>query len=193
MSLIKLVDIEELEGVPREIAESGKAQYGQVLNTWKAIMNRPDMFAAYLPFLRQVAGPGVLDPQLKDIVALYVSYLNHCRYSVSHRSNSARAKGVSDELMQTLVAEDWSSFDEKLQASLALARELTILPAQTEYSDLPQAALPETLEAVRRLFADDEILELTMTIAMWNALARFHRVMDFDLDMPAGPEGVNPK
>lgn len=193
MSLIKLVEIEELEGTPREVAESGKAQYGTVLNTWKAIMNRPDMFAAYLPFLRQVAGPGVLDAQLKDLVALYVSYLNHCRYSVSHRSSSARAKGVSDELMRTLVTEDWSSFDEKLQASLAFARELTVLPPQAEYSELPQAARPETLAAIRRLFTDEEILELTMTVAMWNALARFHRVMDFDLDMPAGPEGVDPK
>lgn len=193
MSLIKLVEIEELEGAPREMAESGKAQYGKVLNTWKAIMNRPDMFAAYLPFLRQVAGPGVLDAQLKDLVALYVSYLNHCRYSVSHRSNSARAKGISDDVMQTLVTEDWSSFDEKLQTSLTFARELTILPHLTEYSDLPQASKPETLAAIRRLFSDEEILELTMTIAMWNALARFHRVMDFDLDMPVGPEGVDPK
>lgn len=193
MSLIKLVEIEELEGTPREVAESGKAQYGQVLNTWKAIMNRPDMFAAYLPFLRQVAGPGALDAQLKDLIALYVSYLNHCCYSVSHRSTSARAKGVTDELMQTIVAEDWSSFDERLQVSLAFAKELTILPTVTEYSELPQSAHPETLAGIRRLFSDEEILELTMTIAMWNALARFHRVMDFDLDMPAGPEGVNPK
>jgi hypothetical protein len=31
-----------------------------------------------------------------------------------------------------------------------------------------------------------------MSIAVWNALSRFHRVMDFDLDMPAPPPYLDP-
>ena len=58
MSYVRLADIEDLQGAARDVAESGRAQYGQVLNTWQALMNKPDLFAAYLPFLRQVAGPG---------------------------------------------------------------------------------------------------------------------------------------
>ena len=88
MALIRLAELEELDGTPREVAESGLAQYGQLLNTWRAIMNKPDLFGAYLPFLRQVAGPGVLDMKIKDLSAMYVGYLNHCRYTVSHRSTS---------------------------------------------------------------------------------------------------------
>jgi AhpD family alkylhydroperoxidase len=193
MSLVALAELDSLEGLPREVAESGLAQYGQLLNTWKAIMNKPDMFAAYLPFLRQVAGPGELDPVLKDVVALYVAYLNNCRYSASHRSTSARAKGVTDETMQHAVSGDWSGFDSRTQHALTFAKELTLLPSQVSYSELPQAVLPETLAAVRADFSDVELLELCMSVAMWNALARFHRVMDFEFDMPEAPEGVNPK
>ena len=47
MALIRLAEIDELVGAPREVAESGQAQYGQLLNTWRAIMNKPDMFGAY--------------------------------------------------------------------------------------------------------------------------------------------------
>jgi alkylhydroperoxidase family enzyme len=58
---------------------------------------------------------------------------------------------------------------------------------------MPQAATPDVLASVKEHFTDVEILELAMTIAMWNALSRFHRVMDFDLDMPEAPEGVKPE
>ena len=56
MALIPLANIDDLNGTPREVAESGQAQYGRVLNTWAAIMNKPDLFAAYLPFLRRTRG-----------------------------------------------------------------------------------------------------------------------------------------
>ena len=193
MALIRLAEIDELEGTPREVAESGQAQYGKVLETWKAIMNKPDMFATYLPFLRTVAGPGVMDAQLKDACALYVGYLNHCRYTVSHRATSAAAKGVTDEQMRDIVNAEWTEMPENWRAALELTRELTLNPQNETYGELPQAAHPETLAAVKKHFTDVEILELAMTIAMWNALARFHRVMDFDLDMPEAPEGVKPE
>jgi alkylhydroperoxidase family enzyme len=193
MAYIRLAEIDELEGVPREVAESGQAQYGKVLETWKAIMNKPDMFGAYLPFLRTVAGPGVMDAQLKDACALYVGYLNHCQYTVSHRATSAAAKGVTDEQMRDIVAADWSEMPANWQAALELTRELTLNPQNESYADLPQAATTATLAEAKKHFNDVELLELCMTIAMWNALSRFHRVMDFDLDMPEAPEGVKPE
>ena len=193
MALIRLANIDELEGTPREVAESGQAQYGKVLETWKAIMNKPEMFATYLPFLRTVAGPGVMDAQLKDACALYVGYLNHCRYTVSHRATSAAAKGVTEEAMRSIVGHDWDALSSEWRAALEMTRELTLNPATIDFESMPQAVSDQTLAAVKSHFSDVEILELAMTIAMWNALARFHRVMDFDLDMPNAPEGVNPQ
>jgi alkylhydroperoxidase family enzyme len=61
------------------------------------------------------------------------------------------------------------------------------------YEDAPQAVSSETLTALKNEFSDVEILELSMSVSVWNALSRFHRVMGFDLDMPEAPEGVNPK
>ncbi|MDH6254772.1 carboxymuconolactone decarboxylase family protein [Aurantimicrobium minutum] len=192
MALIKLVDPTTLEGTPRVMAESGIAQYGKALNTWQAIMNTPDLFAAYLPFLRQVAGPGVLDGELKDLSALYVGYLNNCQYTASHRSTSARAKGVSDDLMRAVVHEDWSGLSDKYQVALEYTKALTLLPTVLTYSEAPQIADEKLLAELKAHFSDQEILELTMSISVWNALARFHRVMGFELDMPEAPEGVNP-
>lgn len=193
MALIRLADIDELTGTPRDVAESGLAQYGQLLNTWRAIMNKPDMFAAYLPFLRQVAGPGVLDQKIKDTSALYVGYLNHDPYTVSHRATSASKNGVGDEAMRAAVGGEWDAFDERTRVALEFTRELTLNPQNREFADLPNAVSPDTLASVKSLFTDEEVLELAMSVAVWNALARFHRVMGFDSDMPDAPEGVNPQ
>lgn len=192
MALIRLAEIDELTGIPREVAESGLAQYGQLLNTWRAIMNKPDMFAAYLPFLRQVAGPGVLDQKIKDTSALLVGCLNNDRYTASHRATSASKNGVSVDEMRAAVGQEWDAFDERTRLALQFTQELTLNPVTVPYEELPQAVSAETLAAVKRLFSDAELLELAMSVAMWNALARFHRVMGFELDMPEAPEGVNP-
>jgi len=179
--------------VRHECVVNGRANDRTQHETWKAIMNKPDMFATYLPFLRTVAGPGVMDAQLKDACALYVGFLNHCNYTVSHRATSAAAKGLTDEQMRDIVNADWDEMPAKWRAALELTRELTLNPQNETYADLPQAATLGTLAEAKKHFNDVELLELCMTIAMWNALSRFHRVMDFDLDMPDAPEGVKPE
>jgi alkylhydroperoxidase family enzyme len=193
MALVNLVELEGLSGHPREVAESGLQQYGQLLNTWKAILNRPDMFAAYLPFLRQVAGPGKLNQQLKDICALYVGVLNHCRYTASHRATSGLKNGITEADMVAAVSGDWDSLDRPTQIALEFTKQLTLNPALKTYGELPQAVDASVLSLLKETFDDEEIVELAMTVSMWNSIARFHRVMDFDLDMPIAPEGVQPK
>lgn len=192
MALIPLADPETLVGHPREVAESGRAQYGRILHTWAALMNKPDLFAAYLPFLRQVAGPGELDSETKDLSALLVASLNHCRYSVSHRAASAGKNGVSEQLMRSVVSGEWDDLEPRLRTALELTRQLTLLPPQEDYAELPYGVADELRERARSQFNELELLELTFSISVWNALSRFHRVMGFELDMPEPPEGVRP-
>lgn len=192
MALIPLADIESLSGAPREVAESGREQYGQVLNTWAAIMNKPELFEVYLPFLRGVAGPGRLEAEVRDTSALLVAVLNNCRYSASHRSTSAAKNGVSEELMRQVASGEWDGLSPRLRAALEFTRELTLLPPQVSYGELPYGVHPEVRDRARAEFDDVELLELTMSISVWNALARFHRVMGFELDMPVAPTGVDP-
>lgn len=191
-SLIPLVDPDTLTGTAAEVSQSGIDQYGQALHTWRAIMNKPEMFAAYLPFLRQVAGPGELDPVLKDLSALYVGTLNHCQYTASHRATSAKAKGVTDDTMRAVVSEDWRGLSQRERLALEFTKVLTLNPAEIPFGQQPQIADAQLLDQLKHEFTDVEILELTMSISVWNALSRFHRVMGFDLDMPIAPEGVNP-
>jgi hypothetical protein len=60
MALVRLVDPEEADPIVTATLESGRARYGVVLNTWRALLHRPVNFTAYLPYLR--AAPLDMEP-----------------------------------------------------------------------------------------------------------------------------------
>jgi uncharacterized peroxidase-related enzyme len=188
--LVALVAKEDAPPAVREVFEAGEGVYGRVLNTWQALAQRPEIFVAYMPYLRSIVGPGALDQRLKELVEVRTVVLNHCLYSTSHRVRSARAAGVSEQDVVAVARGELSGFDEREQLALALAEELTLRPTSVPYAQAPQLVQKEMLERLRASFTDPEIVELVTTIAIWNALARFHRVMGFELDMDAPPEAV---
>jgi len=186
--LVTLLDRDEAAPEAQAVLDAGHALYGKHLNTWRALAQRPEIFVAYLPYLRAVAGPGVLDQRLKELVQVRVVVLNHCLYSASHRVRSANAAGVPEE--DVVAAARGESTDPREQLALELAEVLTVAPSVTAFRDAPQLAPPEMLERLRAAFSEPEIVELVAAISLWNALARFHRVMGFELDMDAPPDEV---
>jgi len=188
--LVALVSKDEAPPAVREAFERGEAVYGRVLNTWQALAQRPEIFVAYLPYLRSIVGPGALDQRLKELVEVRTVVLNRCLYSASHRVSSARAAGVSEEDLVAVARGELSRFDDRERLALELAEALTLQPASVPYADAPQLVETEMLVRLRTSFTDPEIVELVVTTAIWNALARFHRVMGFELDMDAPPDAV---
>jgi uncharacterized peroxidase-related enzyme len=188
--LVALVSKEEATPEVREVFEAGEAVYGRVLNTWHALAQRPEIFVAYMPYLRSIVGPGALDQRLKELVEVRTVVLNRCLYSTSHRVRSARAAGVSEEDVVAVARGELARFSEREQLALSVAEELTVRPTSVPYAQAPQLVDTATLERLRASFTDPEIVELITTIAIWNALARFHGVMGFELDMDAPPEAV---
>jgi len=188
--LVALVSKDEATPEVREVFDAGEAVYGRVLNTWHALAQRPEIFVAYMPYLRSIVGPGELDQRLKELVEVRTVVLNRCLYSTSHRVRSARAAGVSEEDVVAVARGELLGFSEREQLALSVAEELTLRPTSVPYAQAPQLVDAATLERLRASFTDPEIVELITTIAIWNALARFHRVMGFELDMDAPPEAV---
>jgi AhpD family alkylhydroperoxidase len=186
--LVRLLERDEAAPEAQAVLDAGHALYGKHLNTWRALAQRPEIFVAYLPYLRSIAGPGVLDQRLKELVQVRTVVLNRCLYSTSHRVRSARAAGVPEK--DVVAAARGESSDEREQLALELAEVLTLRPAAVPFADEPQLAPPELLSRLRAAFSEPELVELVAAIALWNALARFHRVMGFELDMDPPPAAV---
>lgn len=187
MTLVPLLAGSEFDETDRLALAGGEKAYGQVLNTWAAIGNSPGLFAVYLPFLRQINGPGLLETRIKELTALRVAVLNHCRYTTSHRCTAALANGATEEELTAIARGDYSAFMKRERLALELADEMTTgLPTVTREQNRTGISAIVRDEA-KQVFEPRELVELTMSISVWNALARFHRVMDFDLDMPEPP------
>ena len=191
MAYVSLLDLDDLTPDARTVAESGQEQYGKLLNTWRALFHRPEIFESYLPFLRSVAGPGVVDQEVKDLSALLVAWLNGCRYTVSHRWSGALRNGAEPDRLLDVVEGRWDAFSPPLRSALELAREMTTRPPVVTARQEPGLLSASLREAVSTHFTQAQIVELTMSLSMWNALSRFHRVLQLELDMPAPPERVD--
>lgn len=190
LALVRLIQDEEAESTVAEVFESGRTQYGRVLNTWRAIAHSPQVLAAYLPYLRAVAGPGALEQRVKELTAVHTAVLNRCRYSASHRVRSARAQGIADAEIVAAAAGRYDHFPRSESLALRFARELTLNPPDVPFASQAPAVDEQLLADVKSEFSDREVVELALNVSLWNALARFHRVMSFDLDMDPPPEEI---
>jgi alkylhydroperoxidase family enzyme len=188
--LVGLVSKEDAPPEVRAVYEAAEPVYGRLLHTWQALAQRPEIFTAYLPYLRSIIGPGELEQRLKELVEVRTVVLNHCLYSTSHRVRSARAAAVPDEDIVAAARGELDGFEARERLALELAEALTVAPASVSYADAPQVVSGEMLSALRAEFTEPQIVELVAVIGLWNALARFHRVMGFELDMDAPPDAV---
>ena len=74
-----------------------------VNNFWKYMANEPRMLAHLWTSLKDMMGPGALDPLTKELIYVAVSITNNCDYCMASHGASARAKGASDEMMNELI------------------------------------------------------------------------------------------
>ena len=191
MALVPLPEKEDMDPADLPALETGLAAFGHMLHTWQAVANVPGLFSKYFPYLRMLTGPGPLDQRIKEITAVQVAILNHCRYTVSHRCFSAQGKGVTEEELVKIAANDFQSFSEAERLALEFTRAVTLdVPATTAAESA--TGIDETLrERVREAFEPEQLVELLMSISLWNAIARFHRILNLDPDLPAAPAGVD--
>ena len=75
-----------------------------VNNFWKYLANEPRMLRHTWESLKEIMGPGALDPLTKELVYVAVSVTNNCEYCMASHTAAARAKGASEAQINELYA-----------------------------------------------------------------------------------------
>ena len=75
-----------------------------VSNFWKTIAVNPATLRRTWESLKQVMGPGVLDPLTKEMIYVAVSVTNECAYCIASHTASAEKKGLTPEMFGELMA-----------------------------------------------------------------------------------------
>ncbi|TLY98429.1 MAG: carboxymuconolactone decarboxylase family protein [Gammaproteobacteria bacterium] len=75
-----------------------------VNNFWKVLAHDPPTLRRIWSNIKQVMGPGAIDPLTKELLYLAVSASNGCRYCIASHGAAARSKGMSEAQYYELLA-----------------------------------------------------------------------------------------
>ena len=106
MATVRLIEYAqaspEVRAVYDDIMATRKTDY--INNFWKALAGHPPTLRRTWETLKSVMAPGALDPLTKEMVYLAVSATNGCEYCIGSHTASARARGMTDEMLGELLA-----------------------------------------------------------------------------------------
>ncbi len=131
-----------------------------------ALAQVPELLDVAMPFLATVLGPSGIDWRTKEIVIVRTSALAGCRYCVQAHTVVALDAGLRRDEVRALRAEV------AVAAAFTDRRELALLA----WVDLVAGSGPVTDEAraaVRSVWADHEVVELTALVGATLLLNRF--------------------
>jgi alkylhydroperoxidase family enzyme len=119
------------------------------------------------------------DSLFTDACFWVVSRGNNCHYCLGHQELKLRAGGLEDNTIAALDS-DWTVFSLRQQAALNYARKLTLEPHRIGVKDIA---------ALKPLFSDAEIIELSFNIALFNSVNRWADAIGLPQERHLSAEG----
>lgn len=99
-------------------------------NFWRVLANDPKLLERTWSSLKEVMGPGSIDPLTKEMLYVAVSVVNGCEYCIRSHTAAARAKGMSEEQLGELLAiVGMASETNRLATGLQVPVDTQFLPA----------------------------------------------------------------
>jgi AhpD family alkylhydroperoxidase len=92
----------EVRAVYDDIMATRKTDW--INNFWKALAHDPGTLKRTWENIRQIMGPGALDPLTKELIYVAVSVTNQCNYCIAAHTASAKKKGMTDAQFKELMA-----------------------------------------------------------------------------------------
>ena len=148
----------------------------QGLGLLRVLAQRPDLTSAFLAFRRELTAAGVLPARLVELVRLRVAFHNQCRSCMALRSASAVEDGLTEALVCSLERpEEADDLSEAEKAAL-------------HYADLVAtdhlAVDDPVFDRLRGSFAEPEIVELGVHVAVFVGFGRLSATWDIVDDLP---------
>ena len=92
----------EVRAVYDDIMATRKTDW--INNFWKALAHDPVTLKRTWEDIKQIMGPGALDPLTKEMIYVAVSVSNQCDYCIASHTVSAQKKGMTDAMFKELLA-----------------------------------------------------------------------------------------
>lgn len=166
MARIRPIPRDRAALILRNVYDTAERQFGSTPVITQTMAHRPELLLTFFNFERELWSGGVLDPKTKALIAVRVSILNACAYSLARHRVAARQAGVSEEQLAALERGDTAAagFEAREQAVLRLVEKLA-RAADTVGDD--------DVQGLRKWYGDSHLVELALFVGALNLLDRF--------------------
>jgi alkylhydroperoxidase family enzyme len=145
------------------------------INLFQALVNSPNAARAFSGLGQFIRFSSKLDPRLRELAILQVGWLAHSPYEWSHHVKLGHDFGVTDDDIRALIDDTAgrpTKLDPMAKSVVLAAREMT---ADGAMSDATFATLQVAL-------GDEQVVDLTITIAFYNAVVRVLATLQIDVE-----------
>ncbi|MFP6704837.1 MAG: carboxymuconolactone decarboxylase family protein [Alphaproteobacteria bacterium] len=173
MPRVREIEIDEVPADARPIYERFARDYGPFLNQVKIFAHRPPALRHIMGLLLELADDALLPKRHLEIALVVVSKLNECDYCVAHHAPRLMDQGLSAAATENILADQVPGFDDVDMAVRDYAMQVTETPGRIH------DAMHERLQAH---FSEQQIVELTLRIALCGFFNRFNDAMGIEME-----------
>jgi uncharacterized peroxidase-related enzyme len=174
MTRIKAISPEHATSETKELFGAVKTKMGMIPNLMKTMGHSPALLEGYLNYNDALAN-GVLDKQLRELIAVTVGEYNGCQYCVSaHNMIGKKMAGISPEII--LAARAGNATSTKFDGALTFVR--AILAQKGSVSD------HELHEVKVAGYSDEEVAEIIGHVALNMLTNYFNNTAKTEVDFP---------
>jgi len=173
MARVKLLKLNEMEPELRETFMRMEAHGFEVLNIYRVLAHSPELCMTFMRFANRILFKAKLDAKLRELAILRIAHLTKATYERVQHEDISRDLGISEK--QIAGTKRWKGsrrFTPPEQAVLQYTDELT------ENIRAKKA----TFKRLKRFLSEQEIVELTLTIGMYNLVSRFLEALEVDVE-----------
>ena len=145
------------------------------LNLYRVLAHSPRAARSLNTLARFIRDGSRLDPRLRELAILQISYLTRSAWGYSHHVRIGREVGLSDDEIRAIADETEgrpTALDPLARTVLKAAREMTLDLAVTD----------ETFAALRAGLDNERLTDLVVTISFYNGLVRLLEAMQVDVE-----------
>lgn len=148
----------------KELSDRIIAERGSILHLYQMLMHSGPIAEGWLKYLTAVRQKTSLSGAMRELIIMRVALLNKAPYEAEQHAPIALDEGVTQNQLDALEAWEASTvFDEKERAVLAYTDSMT-----------REIHVPDkTFAEINRLYNNEQIVEITATVAAYNMVSRF--------------------
>ncbi len=158
-----------------DLAEKDQDLLARNINLFRALVHSPNAARAFSGLGGFIRHKSKADPRLRELAILQVGWLAKSPYEWSHHVKIGYDFGVTDDDIKALIDDTVgkpTKLDDTTKLVLKLAREMTLDGGGSE----------ATFTALGTKMSSELLLDLTMTIAFYNAVVRMLATLQIDVE-----------